>query len=89
MSKISQKKQEKVMSNIVSILFENSPEALFTSEISKTEGRDEEFVKKLLLDLHKKGLVIPIKKNPKGNPYLRRIRWRLSDNAYIAYKQRQ
>lgn len=89
MSKISKQKQEKVMSNIVSILFENSPEALFTSEISKIEGRDEEFVKKLLFDLHKKGLVLPVKKNPKGIPYLKRTRWRLSQQAFNAYSKHQ
>jgi len=86
MSKISKQNQEKIMSNIISILFENSPEALFTSEISKIEARDEEFVKNLLSELKKKNLVVEIRKNPKGEQYLKRSRWKLSDAAYRAYK---
>ena len=38
------------------------------------------------IDLKSKGLVEEIKKNPKGINYLRRSRWKLSDQAYKAYK---
>jgi len=42
----------------------------------------------LLVELEKKGLVISIRKSPKGVPYSRRIRWRLSRKAYQAYKKK-
>jgi len=89
MSKISREKQEKIMANIVANLYENYPKPLFTVNISRYQARDEEFIKKLLLELKKKNLVIEIKKNPKGKPYKRRSRWNLSDAAYQAYKQKQ
>ena len=89
MSKISKEKQEKIMANIIATLYEYSPKALFTANISRFQARDEEFVKKLLLDLKNKKLVIEIKKNPKGIIYIRRSRWKLSDMAYKAYKKHQ
>ena len=57
--------------------------------IAKEIARDEEFVKTLLIDLKKKGLILEIKKSPEGVPYLRRSRWILSDEAYQAYKKHQ
>ncbi len=45
-------------------------------------------IKSLLVELEKKGLVISIRKSPKGVPYSRRIRWRLSRKAYQAYKKK-
>ncbi|MBA7685002.1 hypothetical protein ES703_93415 [subsurface metagenome] len=89
MSKISKEKQEKIMANIIATLYEYSPKALFTVDISRLQARDEEFVKKLLLELKGKNLVVEIKKNPKGIPYKRRSRWKLSDAAYQAYKSHQ
>lgn len=89
MSKISKEKQEKIMSNILAILYEHSPQPLFTSEISKLELRDEEFIKRLLFELKAKGLIIQITKNPKGTPYLKRARWKLTNQAYEAYKGHQ
>ena len=87
MSKISKKKQEKIMANIIATIYESSPKPLFTVEISRIQVRDEEFVKKLLLELKSKNLVLEVKKNPKGKLYKKRSRWRLSDAAYNAYKQ--
>jgi hypothetical protein len=62
---------------------------LFTLNIAKEIARDEEFVKILLLELKKKGFVLEIRKNPKGISYSRRSRWKLTDNAYQAYKSHQ
>ena len=87
MSKISKEKEEKIMANLVAHLFSRSPEALFTSDISKLEGRDEEFIKRLLSNLEKKGLVIKVTKNKNGTDYLKRQRWRLSNQAYQAYSR--
>ena len=84
--KISQEKKEKISEQILSLLFSIAPRSLFTSHIAREIARDEEFTKLLLKDLLTKGLVFKINKNPKGISYLKRLRWRLSDAAYRAYK---
>jgi len=89
MSKISKEKKDKIMSNILATLYERSPRALFTAEISRIQARDEEFVKDLLVLLKKKKLVEEVKKNPKGVPYLKRKRWKLTDQAYLIYRNTQ
>jgi len=87
--KISQKKREKISEQILALLYSKSPQALFTSQIAQEIARDEEFIKKILLELKNKNLIIEIKKNPKGIQYIRRLRWRLSDNTYKIYKKHQ
>jgi hypothetical protein len=87
--KISQKKKDKIYEQILALLYSVSPKPLFTLNVAQEIARDEEFVKSLLLDLKKKGLIIEIRKNPQGLSYLKRSRWKLSDNAYQAYKKRQ
>jgi len=87
MVRISEEKINRIKSNILSLLYERFPQSLFTAEIAKLEARDEEFIKKLMFELKDVSLVIAIKKNPKGDFYSRRIRWRLSNQAYSAYKQ--
>ncbi len=87
--KISEKKREKISEQILALLYSVSPKLLFTSHIAQEIARDEEFVKKLLLELQNKKLVIEIKKNPKGVCYLKRSRWKISDAAYRAYQKYQ
>ena len=87
--KISNKKKEKISEQILALLYSTSPKTLFISQIAEEIARDEEFVKKLLITLREKKLVIEIKKNPQGLVYKRRSRWRLSDAAYISYKNHQ
>jgi predicted transcriptional regulator with HTH domain len=87
--KISNKKKEKISEQIMALLYSLAPKAIYTSHIAQEIARDEEFVKVLLLDLTKKGLIVEIKKNPNGEAYSRRIRWRISDKAYNIYKQKQ
>lgn len=87
--KISQEKKDKIYEQILAHLYDRSPKAIFTAHIAREIARDEEFVKKLLLDLKKKGLVLNIKKNPKGIEYKRRERWRLSGSAYEVYRKHQ
>ena len=84
--KISKEKKEKISEQILAFLFSHSPQPMFTFHIAKEIARDEEFVKELLKELRRKGLVVEINKNPEGISYLRRARWRLSDRAYTAYK---
>jgi len=83
--KISDKKKEKISEQILSVLYETFPNPIFTSQIAREIARDEEFVKLLLQDLHKKDLVISVNKNQDGQTYTRRIRWRLSNKAHSAY----
>ena len=87
--KISKEKRDKISEQILAHLFSVSPQSSFTTHIAKEIARDEAFVKSLLADLKSKGLVLEIKKNPEGISYSKRSRWRLSDLAYISYKQRQ
>ena len=86
---ISDKNKQKISEQILAYLYSINPKAIFTAQIAKEIIRDEEFIKHLLINLKKKGIVIEIKKNPKGMPYLKRMRWKLSDKAYSAYKSSQ
>lgn len=86
---ISKEKKEKISEQILAQIYLTSPKPLFTAHIAREIARDEEFVKNLLNDLKKKGLVIEILKNPKGKDYLKRSRWKLSDKTYLFYKQKQ
>jgi len=87
--KISNKKKEKISEQILFLLYSSAPQLLFTSQIAEEIARDEEFIKKLLLDMKTKKLVIEIKKNPKGVSYLQRSRWSLTDKIYNFYKNQQ
>ena len=86
---ISKEKKEKISEQILAYLYSTNPKPLFTFYIAKEIARDEEFVKKLLIDLKKKEFVTEITKNPKGKEYTRRSRWKLSEKIYILYKQKQ
>lgn len=87
--KLSDKKREKISEQILAYLYSVNPKPIFTSHLADEIVRDDEMVKKILQDLKKKGLVIEIKKNPKGKVYLKRLRWVLSDQAYQVYKDKQ
>lgn len=87
--KISNEKKNKISEQILAFLFSITPKSTFTSYIAKEIARDEEFVKKLLLDLKIKKLVIEIKQNSKGETYSRRSRWKISDKAYQIYRNYQ
>ena len=83
--KISGKKREKISEQLLAYLYSISPKSAFTSKIAEEVARDEEFIKNLLVELKNKRLLNEIKKNPKGIPYQKRIRWKLSDEAYKLY----
>ena len=86
---ISKEKKERISEQILEYLFSISPGAEFTSRISKEIARDEEFTKKLLGNLSKKGILTKIKKNKEGVNYSRRDRWRLSEKTYQIYRKHQ
>ncbi len=87
--KISQEKKNKISEQILAYLYSQSPKSMFTAHIASEIARDEEFIKKILLNLKSKGFVVEIKKNPQGKEYLKRIRWKLSNKVYNYYKQDQ
>jgi predicted transcriptional regulator with HTH domain len=85
MPNISKEKIKKIEEQIIFYLFSIFPKSSFTSEISSEIARDEEFIKKLLINLNKNGLIIKIDKNSNGIKYERRIRWRLSNKTQQIY----
>lgn len=87
--KLSKEKRDKISEQVLGLLFTKSPQALFTSHIAQEMARDEEFTKRILIDLKKKKLVEEVKKNSEGISYLKRSRWKLSDKTYAVYKQHQ
>lgn len=89
MPSVSQKKKDKIIEQILHYLFSTSPEPKFTSEIAGELARDEEFIKSLLQELHKKKLIILVNKNKSGLEYKKRQRWLLSSDVYTIYSKKQ
>ena len=87
--RLSKQKRDKISEQILACLYHSFPKQLFTAEIAREIARDEEFTKTLLKELWDKNLVVPIKKNSHGFLFSRRIKWRLSNKAYDAYKEHQ
>jgi len=85
--KISEEKREKISEQILAAIYSVNPKPLFTSQIAREIARDEEFTKKILLNLKEKSLLKEVKKNPEGKDYTRRSRWRLSEETYKKYKK--
>jgi len=86
---ISKEKKERISEQILAYLYSTNPRPIFTFHIAKELARDEEFIKKLLIDLKKKDFVVEITKNPQGKDYTKRSRWKLSEKVYLLYKQKQ
>ena len=85
MPTISNQKKEKISEQILLHLYSIFPKQIFTSEIAEELARDEEFIKKILLELKEKNLVISINKSKTGEPFTRRIKWKLSNKVYDIY----
>ncbi len=84
--KLSKDKKDRISEQIILYLFYSFPTTPFTAQIAKEVIRDEEFIKKILNDLKEKNIVASIRKNKKGIPYVRKIMWKLTNQAYDAYK---
>ncbi|MEK6871548.1 MAG: hypothetical protein AABX16_01460 [Nanoarchaeota archaeon] len=80
--KISKAKKDKITEQILIYLYQVFPKYPFTAEIAKEIARDEEFIKRLLIELKEKNVVIDIKKNQKGHLFSRRIKWKLTNKVY-------
>ncbi|MBU4308458.1 MAG: hypothetical protein KJ566_01535 [Nanoarchaeota archaeon] len=86
--KISEQKRNKISEQILAFLYSISPKLIFTAHLAMEIARDEEYTKKLLLELKSKKLVVQITKNPQGKQYIQRSRWKLSDEAFKFFKDR-
>ena len=86
--RLSQDKKDKIAEQILSFLYHGFPKQPFTAEIAREIARDEEFVKRLLIELNQKQLVIPVRKNSKGLVFTRRLKWRLSNKVYDVYSEK-
>lgn len=78
-------KIEKISEQILGYLYGVFPRLVFTVDVARELARDEEFVKRLLLGLEEKGAVVRVAKNSKGEVYLKRMRWRISNRAHEVY----
>jgi predicted transcriptional regulator with HTH domain len=87
--KLSQVKKNRIIEQILLFLYHTFPNEPYTAEIAREIARDEEFIKKILLELKDKGLIVPINKNNEGIVFSRRIRWRLSNKVYEIYKSKE
>jgi hypothetical protein len=89
MPRISQQKKDKISEQILYYLYTVSPEPLFTNKIAQEIARDEEFTKAILTELKLKSLIIEVNKNPTGQPYKKRQRWRIATKTHEAYSKHQ
>jgi DNA-binding IscR family transcriptional regulator len=87
--RLSQDKKNRITEQLLLFLYRSFPNQPFTAEIAREIARDEEFVKKILFELNDKGIVVSIRKNKNGEPFSRRLRWRLSSKIYEIYKSKQ
>jgi len=85
MPTISKEKKDRIGEQVLLFLFSSFPKQLFTVDVAREIARDEEFIKKILIELESKDLVVKINKNPEGINYERRLRWRISNKAYAIY----
>ena len=87
MSKLSEKTIKNIKEQLINIIFENSPKSLYTNELASLLARDEEFIKRLLLEFKDQGLVEPVTKNHKGKNLISRRRWKLTKAVLDASEQ--
>lgn len=87
MVKLSEKTIQLLKDDIMSILYENPLKAMFTNEIAVELRRNNEFTKKLLLELKKKGLVEEVNKNKRGQEYLRNKKWRIPSRVLKVFDE--
>lgn len=86
--RLSKNKKDRIIEQILAFLYHSFPKQPFTATISQDIARDEEFIKKILLELKEKGLVVSIRKNSKGIIFTRRIRWTLTKKVYDIYSEK-
>ena len=80
MSLVSKDKEKRIKEDVLRVLYENSPKKLYTYFIAEELARDDEFMLRLLNELHQEGL---INKFQKGRKNL----WGLPDSVFNKYKE--
>jgi len=86
--RLSQDKKNRIIEQVLSFLYSSFPEQPFTAEIAREVARDEEFIKKILFELREKGFVVSVMKNKEGEPFTRRLKWKLSSRVYDVYRSK-
>ena len=86
MVKLSTNTIKKIKEQILSELYHSSPKAPYTNQLANLIIRDDEFTKKLLMEMEKENLVEQIKKTSKGYQTIRRSRWKLTKNVLKAFE---
>jgi len=69
----------------MSILYDNPLKPRFTNEIALELRRDNEFSKRLLLEMERDGYVERLKKDNNGKQFIRRIKWKIPDKIVKIY----
>jgi hypothetical protein len=87
--RLSESKKNRIIEQIILFLYHSFPKEPFTAEIAREIARDEEFIKRILFELKEKGIIVTITKNNKGEPFSRRLKWKLTNKAYEIYKSKQ
>jgi len=83
--RISQEKKDKIIEQVLHYLYQVFPKNPFTAEIAREIARDEEFIKRILLELREKNLVLVIRKGKKGESFSKRMKWKLTNKVYEVY----
>jgi hypothetical protein len=84
MSRLSDKKRQKIKEEVLRVLYESSPLAISTFRVSEEVIRDNEFILGLIKEMERSGLVVGLRKNKGGKKM--RVKWRLSDKAFKGYR---
>jgi hypothetical protein len=84
---ISDKKVQRIKEDILSYLYNNPLNPLFTSQIAEEMIRDEEFTLRLLNEMHESKLIKKISSNSNGKQFLSRRKWTLRPEVYSKYKE--
>ena len=87
MVKLSKKTVELLKDDIISILYERSLVPMSAYEICVELRRNNEFTKKLLLELEEDGLVREVGKNSDGRVYLRNKKWMIPAKVLKAFEK--
>ncbi|MBS3150579.1 hypothetical protein J4425_02125 [Candidatus Woesearchaeota archaeon] len=80
MSKISEKKKDKIKGEILGVLYEHFPKMIFTNKIADEIARNNEFVLKLLNEMEELKWI-------KKNKRIARTSWGLTLEIYNQYEK--
>lgn len=82
MSKIRDESIEKIQSNILRILYDESPKSISANKIAGIEIRDKQFILRLLKDLERKRLVKNVARD-----FMKKSFWVMTERAYKKYEE--